>query len=131
MSCYRIKVEGKLYEVEVEKIQGEAAKSEPARPVQPMSTPAPAAPAQKAASRPPAPKPSAAGVGDVTAPMGGKVVTIQVKKGDTVAVEDVLLTLEAMKLENEIRAQQEGTVIDILTSEGATVDAGDVLLKIG
>jgi biotin carboxyl carrier protein len=36
-----------------------------------------------------------------------------------------------MKLENEIRAQQEGTVIDILTSEGATVDAGDVLLKIG
>ena len=131
MKCYRIKVEGKLYEVEVEELQKEAAKNEPARLAQPKPTHAPAAQAPKAASPPPAVKPSEAGTGDVSAPMGGKVIAIHVKKGDTVAVEDVLLTLEAMKLENLIRAQQEGTVVDILTSEGATVDAGDALMKIG
>ena len=132
MKCYRIKVEGKTYEVEVEEIQAEAGSAPAAPAPKPAApAPAPAAPAPAAAAPAPAPKPVAAGVGTVTAPMGGKVTSIRVKAGDTVAVEDVLLTLEAMKLENEIRAQQAGTVTEILTSEMATVDAGDVLLKIG
>lgn len=129
MKCYRIKVEGKTYEVEIEEIQGASAGNAPTQPV--PARPAPAAPRPAAAAPAAAPKPAAAGAGVVTAPMGGKITSIRVQKGDRVAVEDVLLTLEAMKLENEIRAQQEGTVTDILTSEWATVDAGDVLLKIG
>ncbi|MBI9086144.1 MAG: biotin/lipoyl-binding protein [Desulfobacterales bacterium] len=139
MKCYRIKVEGKTYDVEIEELQGAAAGNEPAQPVPARTSPAPAAPAPATpapatpppAAAAPAPKPAAVGAGVVTAPMGGKITSLRVKKGDRVAVEDVLLTLEAMKLENEIRAQQDGTVTDIQISEMATVDAGDVLLTIG
>lgn len=62
--------------------------------------------------------------------MAGKVLTINVKPGDQVARDDVLLILEAMKMENEIRAQESGTVQEVLVSEGAAVNNGDLLLKL-
>ncbi len=69
--------------------------------------------------------------GTISASMQGMVLKIKVKKGDTVAKGDVVLVLEAMKMENNIHAQHAGTVKDILVKEGSTVSAGDALLIIG
>ena len=69
--------------------------------------------------------------GAVTAGMQGMVLKIKVKKGDSVAKGDVVMVLEAMKMENNIHAPHSGAVKDILVKEGSTVSAGDVLLVIG
>ncbi|VVB96940.1 Pyruvate carboxylase subunit B [uncultured archaeon] len=69
--------------------------------------------------------------GAVTASMQGMVLKIKVKKGDSVAKGDVVMVLEAMKMENNIHAPHGGAVKDILVKEGSTVSAGDVLLVIG
>lgn len=68
--------------------------------------------------------------GAVTAQISGKVVRINVKAGQAVAKGDVLLILEAMKMENEIKAPADGTVKDIPVSEGQRVSEGDVLAVI-
>ncbi len=64
----------------------------------------------------------------VEAPLGGTILKINVKVGDRVKTGDVLLTLEALKLENEIAALSNGKVVQIMTSVGATVETGDTLL---
>lgn len=69
--------------------------------------------------------------GAVTASMQGMVLKIKVKKGDIVAKDDVVLVLEAMKMENNVHATHEGTVKEILVQEGSTVSAGDALIVIG
>ena len=69
--------------------------------------------------------------GSITASMQGMVLKIKVKKGDTVAKGDVVMVLEAMKMENNIHAPHGGNVKDIFVKEGKTVSAGDVLLIIG
>ncbi|MCZ7384288.1 MAG: sodium-extruding oxaloacetate decarboxylase subunit alpha [Candidatus Methanoperedens sp.] len=69
--------------------------------------------------------------GAVTASMQGMVLKIKVKKGDSVAKGDVVMVLEAMKMENNIHAPHAGAVKDILVKEGSTVSAGDVLFVIG
>ena len=66
----------------------------------------------------------------VDAPLGGSILSIKVNPGDKVSAGDVLMTLEALKLENEINAPCDGTVAEILTSEGATVESGDPLAVI-
>jgi pyruvate carboxylase subunit B len=63
--------------------------------------------------------------------MQGMVLKLKVKKGDQVAKGDVVLVLEAMKMENNIHASHAGTVKDIFVKEGSTVSAGDALLVIG
>jgi glutaconyl-CoA decarboxylase len=136
MKIYRIAVEGKTYEVEVEEMESrdatpDAAEKPAPKPKTISSVPPRATPPPPPRAVPSAPVASGNGTGEITAPMGGTILSIAVKQGDTVAAEDVLLSLEAMKLENEIRAQQAGTVIEVLTSEGAKVNAGDVLLTIG
>jgi len=68
--------------------------------------------------------------GVVAAPMAGKIISVRVKKGDSIKVGDVLCTLEAMKMENEITAPRAGTVKEILVSEGANVNSGDSLFII-
>jgi len=80
----------------------------------------------------PVPKPSKRIVeeGDIVAPMAGKIISVKVKKGDMVKLGDVLCTLEAMKMENEITATKSGIVEEISVSEGMAVDEGDVLMKI-
>jgi biotin carboxyl carrier protein len=66
----------------------------------------------------------------LVAPMPGKVVRLLVKVGDAVAARQPVLVVEAMKMENELRATREGTVAEIQVREGMSVDAGALLLVI-
>jgi biotin carboxyl carrier protein len=72
----------------------------------------------------------AAPSGAVTAQIAGRIVRVNVKPGDAVKAGDVLLILEAMKMENEIKAPKDGTVKEVLVSEGARVSEGDALVVI-
>lgn len=141
---YQVKVDGKVFEVEVEKIGGGYASLTPgsltAAPVAPVAPVAPApqaaapapapAPAAPAAPAPaPAAAPAAGGAGDVVAPMPGTVLKVNVNNGDTVASGDVILILEAMKMENEIVAPCAGTVT-LNVKAGETVDTDAVLASV-
>jgi biotin carboxyl carrier protein len=66
--------------------------------------------------------------GAVTAPMTGKIVSVKVKKGDSVKAGEILCVLEAMKMENEILATRTGTVQEVSVSEGSNVNEGDTLI---
>ncbi len=126
MRKFNISVNGKKYEVEVEEVGGASA---------PVSAPKSAAPAPKPAA-PAAAKPAAkaappAGSTVVKAPMPGTIVSIKVNAGDTVKKGDVLVILEAMKMENEIMAPQDGKVVAVNTSNGASVNTGDALISLG
>lgn len=123
---YNIKVDGKSYEVEVEELVGD---SNAALRPEAVSQSAPKVSVHKAC----APKPQVApsgGSGSVLAPMPGTINDIKVKSGDTVKKGQVLLILEAMKMENEIMASCDGTVSSVNVSKGASVSAGDVLVII-
>ena len=126
MRKFRINVNGTSYEVEVEEIGGSAAVSAPMAPAAPVA--APAAPAAAAA-----PAASAAPVADgtqVSAPMPGNILDVKVSAGDSVAEGDILLILEAMKMENEILAPVAGKVVGVQVAKGAAVNSGDVLVVI-
>lgn len=77
-------------------------------------------------------KPSITVVGEgvVAAPMSGKIIAIKVKKGDHVKTGDVVCTLEAMKMENEIVATKKGVVEEVRVQEGKVVNEGDILIVI-
>ena len=124
MRKFNITVNGVAYEVEVEEVAaGEA--SAPAAPK--AAAPAPkAAPAAKPAAAPKA-APVANGV-KVNAPMPGTILDVKVAQGAAVKKGDVLLILEAMKMENEILAPQDGTVAQVAVSKGASVNSGDPLV---
>jgi biotin carboxyl carrier protein len=131
MKKFLIKVNGNQYEVEVEEIKDSVVTSSPAVTVSnPTPAPAPApTPAPKAA----VPKKSAggsAGSVKVEAPMPGTILAVNVKPGDSVKKGQVLVILEAMKMENEILAPQDGTVASVDTSSGASVDSGDLLITL-
>ena len=119
MRTFKITVNGKAYEVEVEEVGGMTAAPAPA----PVAAPAPA----------PAPAPVAAPAGStaVKSPMPGTILDIKVAAGQKVSKGDVLVILEAMKMENEIMAPSDGTVVAISTSKGASVNSGDVLVSLG
>ena len=123
MKKYTITVNGTAYEVEVEEagVVAAAPKAAPAPAPAPKAAPAPA-PAPKAAA------PVAAGATTVSAPMPGKVLSVNVKVGDAVKAGDVLMILEAMKMQNEIMAPADGTVSDVRVSAGQTVGTGDVMI---
>ena len=123
MKKYNITVNGNTYEVIVE----EADSASVATPVAPVAPVAPAAaPAPKAA--PAAPKASApAGGVKITSPMPGTILDVKVSVGQSVKKGDVICVLEAMKMENDIPATQDGVVASINTQKGASVNAGDVL----
>ncbi len=124
MEKYIIHVNGKEYEVEVEKVGGEAPA---AAPKAPAAAPAPAAPA-------PAPKaPQTASQDGVKLEAGaaGKVWKIVKKAGDSVAKGDTVVILEAMKMEIPMVATADGVVKEITVAEGQPVEAGDLLAIIG
>lgn len=133
MRKFNITVNGKTYEVEVEEVGG----VNPPSKVAPISTPkaAPAAPTvstPQVSTQPPAPAPAPVTGGEkVTAPMPGKVLRIVKAEGNVVKTGDVVLILEAMKMENEITAPVDGTIAKIVANEGAAVNPGDVLFVIG
>ena len=119
---YRITVDGTAYSVEVEELGAGA----PA----PVAAPAPA-PAPVAAPAP-APAPAAGGAGaPVTAPMPGKILRVAVSVGAPVKNGDLVLVLEAMKMENEIFSPADGVVKEIRARDGETVNTGDVMMIIG
>jgi len=129
MKAYSITVNGTVYDVEVEEKGGVAAAPRAAAPkAAPKAAPAAAPKAAPAPAAAPAAAPVAAGATTVSAPMPGKVLSVNVKAGDAVKSGDVLLILEAMKMQNEIMAPQDGTVADVRVSAGQTVNTGDVMV---
>ncbi len=128
---YKVTLNGRTYEVEVE--AGKAILLDEYVAISPMSTPAPApvaAPVEAAPAAPaPAPAPAAPVDGQaVEAPMPGNILKVNVSVGQSVGQGDVLVVLEAMKMENEIMAPRAGTVAQVLVSKGSTVDTGAVLV---
>ena len=113
MKKYRVTVNGTVYEIELEELIGTA--------------PAPAAAA------PAAPAPAAAapeGGEQVTAPMPGTILSINVAAGDTVKRGQVLMILEAMKMENEIMCPCDGKIASVNASKGSSVESGTLLCVI-
>ena len=119
MKNYRITVNGNVYDVTVEETGAGTAPAAPA--VAPKAAPK-AAPAA-------APKAAAGAQGGVkiTAPMPGKVLSVKAPVGTAVTKGQVVMILEAMKMENEIVAPQDGTVASIDVAVGGSVEAGAVL----
>ena len=131
---YNVTINDKVYEVEVEK-----GKANLIRTTDVQAAPAPAADAPVAAARAaaPAPAPAAApaasvqaGTTPVNSPMPGTILDVKVTVGQAVKEGDLVVILEAMKMENEIYAPCAGTVAQVLTSKGATVDTGAPLVTI-
>lgn len=123
MQRYRVRVNGRSYDVEVEEV-GEAS-AVPAASSKPVAA---------------APRPSPAAVPSVTStagdeviksPMPGKIVSVAVKQGQEVREGDLVIVLEAMKMENDILCGRAGTVKEIRVTENALVNTGDELVVIG
>jgi len=129
MRKFKITVDNEEYEVEVEELkEGEVIKK-----VEPATS---KAKSKSVSSKATAPKQSnsksevSGGGGDVVAPLPGVVIEILVNEGDTVNSDDVVLILEAMKMENKIQAHTSGTVTSIEVREGDSVNESDIMIKI-
>ncbi len=123
---YVVTLNGKNYEVEV--TESEAVLLNVSEAAAPVAAPAPVASAPAAAPAAAA-APSASGT-NVPSPMPGTILSVNVAAGQAVKTGDVLLVLEAMKMENDIVAPCDGTVKQILVSKGSTVNTDDVLVVI-
>jgi len=150
MNKYQYKVQGVDYDVEIEEVEGNVAKVnvngirfdvELKQPINPTSSlkkvhieapkpvARPAAPAAAPAAA--APKPAATGAGSpIKAPLPGTITELKVNVGDKVSQGDVVLVLEAMKMQNNIESEYSGTVSSIAVKQGETVMEGAVLLTI-
>ncbi|MFR7789917.1 MAG: biotin/lipoyl-containing protein [Angelakisella sp.] len=131
MAKYVVTLNGKNYEVEVEKntakITNTTAAAAPAAAPAPKAAPAPAPVAAPAPAAAPAPVAAApAGGANVTAPMPGTVLNVVAPVGTAVKAGDVILILEAMKMENDIVAPCDGTVASV-AAKGTSVNTDDVL----
>ena len=121
MKSYTITVNGQVYDVTVEekKVDGQAAAAPKA--------PTPKAPAPKT----PAARPAGnEGAIKVNSPMPGKILEVKAAVGQSVKRGEVLMILEAMKMENEIVAPEDGVIADIKVAAGSAVEAGDILASL-
>lgn len=121
MRKFNITVNGTSYEVEVEEVGGAVSA--------PVSRPA-SAPAAAPKAAPKAAPAVAAGSKTITAPMPGTILSIKVKQGDSVKKGQLLLMLEAMKMENEIKSGVDGVIASIAVKQGDSVNTGQVLIEI-
>jgi len=139
VKTYKVTVDGHAYTVQVEEVAEDSA------PVSPEKTEKKSSPASGAQTKPEplkVKKETAAPVNNQTeatpkageggssvkAPMPGSVLEVMVNVGDNIKDGDVLIVLEAMKMENELTASQAGTVAEILVKKGDTVNSGDPLI---
>ncbi len=123
---YKVTLNGKTYEVEVDR--GEAILVDSYEAAAPVAAPVAAAPAPVS---PPvaAPAPAAVAAGEVVAsPMPGNILQVKVSQGQAVKKGEILVILEAMKMENEILAPRDGTVAQVVASKGTQVDTGAPLV---
>jgi len=118
-SRLRVAVGGRSFEVEVSPVKRFT--------TSPTPRTAPSRPSLRAGAPSPAPRVIR---GAISSPMPGKVVALKVRPGDEVKKGDVLLIIEAMKMENEIRAPRDGTVREVFVSEGSPVSTGQPLLAL-
>lgn len=118
MKNYRITVNGVAYDVAVEEMGEGAAASAPA----PAAAPKPAAPKAAPAAA------AGAGAVKINSPMPGNILSVKASAGQAVKKGDVLMILEAMKMENEICAPQDGTIASVQAAAGDSVESGDVLV---
>lgn len=129
---YKVTLNGKTYEVEVE--AGKAILLDEYEALAPAPAAAQAPAASAAAPAPAAPAPAAAvslAAGEtVESPMPGNILSVNVNQGDKVKEGQVLAILEAMKMENEIPAPKDGTIVQVVTSKGAVVETGSPLFVI-
>lgn len=117
MKIYKVKVNGKAYVVEVEAVEENNNKINVEKPVQTAQATTPVAPSGGEAS--------------IKAPMAGTILNVNVNVGDVVNAGDVVVVLEAMKLENDVVAQSSGTVKAINVSKGSSVKLGEVMVVLG
>lgn len=122
MRRFQISVNGTAYDVAVEEVGADVAA--------PAVTPAPAAVPVAAPKAEPAAKPAATAGTKVVSPMPGTIVNVNVAVGDTVKEGQVVMILEAMKMENDIVAACDGKVSAILVQKGDGVESNDVLMTI-
>ena len=125
MKRFNITVNGRAYDVAVEEVAGGAAPAPAAAPVQ-TAAPAPA-PVQTAA---PAPVEVSADATPINAPMPGTILDVKVSVGSTVSEGQVIVILEAMKMENDICTPVSGKVVSVNVNKGDTVNSDDLLVVI-
>ena len=119
MKKYNVNVNGTSYEITIEQVSADAVSATPAAAPAPTVAPAPVAPA------------APVGNGEkIESPMPGNILAVNVQNGQAVKKGDVLMILEAMKMENEIMAPCDGTVSSLSVSTGATVESGALLCVI-
>jgi len=122
MKKYNVTVNGTAYEITLEVVDANDIKATapaPAAAPTPVAAPAPAAPASNANGE------------TVNSPMPGTILSVNVQNGSQVKKGDVLMILEAMKMENEIMSPADGTVVSVNVQNGASVETGSVLCVIG
>ena len=139
MKEYKYKINGNEYNVAVEELEGNKAnvtvngktyEVELDRPTKPAVTKPVARPAA-ASTAAPAPRPAAAGGAGIKAPLPGVILDIKVKVGDAVAKGQTIAILEAMKMENNINADREGTVVSINVEKGQSIAEGTDIITLG
>ncbi len=133
MKTYQVTVNGQVFEVTVEEMAAGATTIPAAPKVQPIAAPKPAPQAAPVSAPKPtaAPTPKAAapaGGTTIQAPMPGKIMKINFTTGTSVKRGDVLIVLEAMKMENDIMAPADGTIASINVNPGDSVNTGDMLV---
>ncbi len=124
MKKYNVTVNGTAYEVTLEAVDASEVKTSPAPAAAPAAAPAPTPAAAPAAQ-------VSGGKETVSSPMPGNILAVNVANGAAVKKGDVLMILEAMKMENEIMSPCDGTILSVNVTKGASVETGAVLCVIG
>lgn len=136
MRKFNVTVNGNVYEVQVEEIGSGTTAAAPMPAPAPAAAPVAAPVAAPAAPAPAAPAPAASaasgasGTVKITAPMPGNILKVNVTVGQKVSKGDIVCVLEAMKMENDIPASEDGVVASVNVQNGTTVGSGDVLVTL-